>query len=207
MSTPEKFTKDLTPAANETVKKFGWPFFRAGVLIVDEWHRHPYINDDKEHQYPNAGGYQAAYLLVREAKVKEFQPDGTAKWVKSNQGKWNLPCGRLQPGESIEAAALREGQEETGHSLRLGTLCHIGHRADNNNPYVIFIYTAESVNIASSPDPEEIADVAWLTYDQILDLRDAGQLRNAALTMSVINMYRSYDPCPCILPTTYPSKS
>lgn len=198
MSTPEKFTKDLTPAAIETVKKFGWPFFKAGALIVDEW---PVSSDDFER------GLAPTYLLVREAKVKELQPDGTTKWVKSNQGKWNLPCGRLQPGESIEAAALREGQEETGHSLKLGTLCHIGHRADNNNPYVIFIYTAESVNIASSPDPEEIADVAWLTYDQILDLRDAGQLRNAALTMSVINMYRSYDPCPCILPTTYPSKS
>ena len=198
MSTPEKFTKDLTPAAIETVKKFGWPFFKAGALIVDEW---PVSSDDFER------GLAPTYLLVREAKIKEHQSDGSIKWVKSNQGKWNLPCGRLQPGESIEAAALREGQEETGHSLRLGTLCHIGHRADNNNPYVIFIYTAESVNIASSPDPEEIADVAWLTYDQILDLRDAGQLRNAALTMSVINMYRSYDPCPCILPTTYPSKS
>lgn len=198
MSTPEKFTKDLTPAAIETIKKFGWPFFKAGTLIVDEW---PISSDDFER------GLAPTYLLVREAKVKERQSDGSIKWVKSDQGKWNLPCGRLQPGESIEAAALREGQEETGHSLKLGTLCHIGHRADNNNPYVIFIYTAESVNIASSPDPEEIADVAWLTYDQILDLRDAGQLRNAALTMSVINMYRSYDPCPCILPTTYPSKS
>ena len=99
MSTPEKFTKDLTPAAIETIKKFGWPFFKAGTLIVDEW---PISSDDFER------GLAPTYLLVREAKVKERQSDGSIKWVKSDQGKWNLPCGRLQPGESIEAAADRK---------------------------------------------------------------------------------------------------
>lgn len=35
---------------------------------------------------------------------------------KSGQGKgkWNVPGGKLEPGESDEAAALRETQEETG---------------------------------------------------------------------------------------------
>lgn len=197
MSTPEKFTKDLTPAAIETVKKFGWPFFKAGALIVDDW---PVSSDDFER------GLAPTYLLVREAKIKEHQSDGSIKWVKSDQGKWNLPCGRLQPDESFADAALRESLEETGYEIELGDLCHIGHRADSSNPYVIFIYSAVCQRFAHKPNPEEIAKTAWFNYSQIVKLRNSGRLRNPDLTLSTIEQYRLYTRRPRILPTTYLSE-
>jgi ADP-ribose pyrophosphatase YjhB (NUDIX family) len=39
------------------------------------------------------------------------------------RGKWDLPKGKLDKGETIEACALREVTEETGvHNLKLGKL-------------------------------------------------------------------------------------
>jgi len=45
-----------------------------------------------------------------------------ARGLRSHAGQWALPGGRRDPGESIEAAALRELHEETGlhHAIWLG---------------------------------------------------------------------------------------
>jgi 8-oxo-dGTP pyrophosphatase MutT (NUDIX family) len=40
--------------------------------------------------------------------------DNTALLMIFRRGKWDLPKGKLDPGESIEACALREVEEETG---------------------------------------------------------------------------------------------
>jgi 8-oxo-dGTP pyrophosphatase MutT (NUDIX family) len=48
--------------------------------------------------------------------------DGHVLWMERN-GRWDLPKGKVEPGEAIEAAALREVNEETGiRDLTLGEL-------------------------------------------------------------------------------------
>ena len=39
--------------------------------------------------------------------------DGHVLWIQRN-GKWDLPKGKLEPGERLEEAAVREVEEETG---------------------------------------------------------------------------------------------
>jgi len=39
--------------------------------------------------------------------------EGRVLWIERN-GKWDLPKGKLEAGESLEAAAMREVEEETG---------------------------------------------------------------------------------------------
>jgi ADP-ribose pyrophosphatase len=74
------------------------------------------------------GGVRATREVVRHlgsVAVLAIQDDGAAVLVRQyryavDDALWELPAGRLDPGESPEAAAQRELQEEIGH--RAGTL-------------------------------------------------------------------------------------
>lgn len=191
-----KITKSLTPEAIRITEEFGWDYFKAGVLIVDEW------LGVCQRQFDAS----VKYLLVREAKVKEKQPDGSKKWVSSPNGKWNIPCGRLQQWETFEGGAYREGREETGYDFRIRQLCHIGHRFDIDNPYVIFIYSAEPCCKLEEPDPEEIAEVKWFSYPDVIKLEKEGMLRNPDLTLSAIEQHRKHAVVSENLLVTYTSK-
>jgi 8-oxo-dGTP pyrophosphatase MutT (NUDIX family) len=54
-------------------------------------------------------------------------PGGGREWAiihRPRYDDWSLPKGKLEEGESLEEAALREVREETGLSCRLGP--HVG---------------------------------------------------------------------------------
>jgi len=46
------------------------------------------------------------YLLVQERMTSQY-------------GLWNWPAGKVDVGETIEEAAIREGKEETGYDVEL----------------------------------------------------------------------------------------
>ncbi|MCX7601656.1 MAG: NUDIX hydrolase [Meiothermus sp.] len=48
-----------------------------------------------------------------------FNPEGKVLLIRDRQGYWCFPKGHLDEGESLEQAALREVEEETGIKGRL----------------------------------------------------------------------------------------
>lgn len=94
-----------------------------------------------------AGG--AAFLLCRRASK-----------MNRHAGQWALPGGKIDPGETVELAALREVEEELGLSIEpseiLGTLDDYATRSG-------FVITPVVVwggaDVELTPDPREVAHV------------------------------------------------
>lgn len=117
------------------------------------------------------------YLLVQEAKAK-------------CRGKWNLPAGHLDVGESLQSGAKREIKEEAGCDVELTGVCQIGNRRRTDLAFTAIIFTARlTAGTAHILHPEEIMDVKWFTYEEIIAMRN--EIRNTDLLIGAIENYRS----------------
>jgi ADP-ribose pyrophosphatase YjhB (NUDIX family) len=77
---------------------------------------------------------------------------------------WMLPGGRVERSESPHAAAVRETREETGIDVRIERLVLVdAHRRRN----VSFVYSAIALGGELTPQFGEIAEVGWLSRDEI----------------------------------------
>ncbi len=171
LNTAKLLSRQYAPDLAREIAEFGYPWFRAGTLIVSPAVEH--------------------FLLVKERKVKAKQADGTAVWQASAHGKWNLPSGRLQPCETYEEAAEREALEESGYSVVLEAECLNAHRLDLDNPYDIKIYIAR-VDESIYPiqfNSEEIAAVSWFSRMAVESLIEKAQVRNAEMIMEALKGY------------------
>lgn len=133
-------------------------------------------------------GNPGRFLLMREARKKQFDKDGKEKWVEGDGG-WNLPAGRVNIGETIYDAVLREVREETGRKVKLTGLCQIGIRTSMSNPYGILTFTAEIEENLDDFDRKETIQTGFFTVEQIESLKKAGKLRSPHLVQSAIDNY------------------
>ncbi|MGF1661690.1 MAG: NUDIX hydrolase [Kineosporiaceae bacterium] len=88
---------------------------------------------------------------------------------------WEIPAGRVEPGESPAAAAARETEEETGWRVRdvwpVLTYRPIGGSGD----HVFHVTTGVATVRVGDPDPHEAERVAWFAVDEIADLVRRGE--------------------------------
>ena len=72
-----------------------------------------YINNRPEFITDNWESFCAQYILIEAAGGLVYNLDNQLLMIFRN-GKWDLPKGKLEPGENIRQCAIREVEEECG---------------------------------------------------------------------------------------------
>lgn len=116
---------------------------------------------------------EGKYLLVQEAKQKCYE-------------KWNFPAGHLDFNESLKQGAIREIKEETGCDVKLDGVCYVANRILEDDLFVMIVFNAKLINENIEFDKEEILDVKWFDYDEIVNKMES-MLRGNYVRTAVIN--------------------
>lgn len=89
---------------------------------------------------------------------------------RSGGGRWAVPGGRVEPGEPVRAAVVRELREEAGLRARCGPLVGWVERIDGRDHHVILSFRVELVDPpAAAVAGDDAAALAWVPLDQVAD--------------------------------------
>ena len=82
--------------------------------------------------------------------------------------KWEFPGGKLERGESPEAALARELREELNVSVRVGRLLDaiVHPRSPYPDRGILLLYYAVRI-AAGQPEPVDVGGIAWATPDEL----------------------------------------
>jgi 8-oxo-dGTP diphosphatase len=75
---------------------------------------------------------------------------------------WTLPRGKVKDGESFQEAAMREVQDETGCSCRIGNYLGTISYSDNGVPKVVLFWKMTYVEDKGARNNDEIGEALWL---------------------------------------------
>ncbi len=130
-------------------------------------------------------GGAAAVAIDAEGRVcllRQFR-HAAGGWI------WELPAGKLEPGEPPEATAMRELEEEAGRrAARCDTLGRI-LSSPGVFDEVIYLYLARELTVAeTNHELHESIEVHWLPFDQALRMAQLGEILDAK---SIAGLFRA----------------
>lgn len=124
---------------------------------------------------------------------------------KVTSGKFGLPGGKLEIGETLQQCAARECKEETGLEVTIGPLIAITHKPQTHegNSVVRFIFMATRNDNATYNQGE--LEYSWIEQADFDEFAIKGRIRGADVVDVVTSVYRG-ETQELLPPTVYFSK-
>jgi len=85
-------------------------------------------------------------------------------------GRWSLPGGRVQRGETMAQAVIREMAEETGLVVRCGPLIGFAERIGPGYHFVIADFFVDVIGRRPLRAGDDAAEVRWVPFSELEDL-------------------------------------
>ncbi|OKJ16846.1 NUDIX hydrolase [Kitasatospora sp. CB01950] len=105
----------------------------------------------------------AAAIVVQGGRVLMVQ-----RRIAEGELSWQFPAGEIEAGETPEEAAVRETAEEVGLTVKAVEL--LGERVHPKTGRQMSYTACEVVaGTATVVDTEELAELAWITYEQVAE--------------------------------------
>jgi len=132
------------------------------------------------------------FLLVPSVATIVRDDEGRVLLVQHVEGRWQLPGGAVDPGESPQEAAARECLEEAGVVVRIGGVLgvfggdryRVTYANGDELGFVPILFAGELVGGELRPDHEETQAVGWFTPPEIAGLEMHPATREMVATAS-----------------------
>ncbi len=164
------------------------------ILSSRERYRCPIFRVTEDHAI-EPGGLEIKRFIVRHGSSAVMMPvdeKGRILLVRqfrlpAERSLWELPAGRVDPGESVLAAARRELLEETGYRARRWKKLISFYASPGflTEKMTIFLATDLVAGEASPMDDERI-ECRWFTRKQLSELIGARKILDAKTLIGVL---------------------
>lgn len=117
-------------------------------------------------------------LAIRDGRVLLV----ASTYASHNEPLWNLPGGRVEPGELLRETVEREVREETALLARVMNLAYLSESYDGERHVLAAIFEIEVTGeIALAVTGDHVTAAAWVPIDELRERMTVGVVREPLL--------------------------